>query len=66
MPAYRAPRGTRDLLPAERPAWRALADLARSLSDAYGYREIETEKASAKPGKNRPLRKPIRRRQSRT
>jgi histidyl-tRNA synthetase len=42
MPAYRAPRGTRDLLPAERPAWRALADLARSLSDAYGYREIET------------------------
>ena len=42
MPAYRAPRGTRDLLPAERPAWRALADLARSLADAYGYREIET------------------------
>jgi histidyl-tRNA synthetase len=42
MPAYRAPRGTRDLLPAERPAWRSLADLARSLADAYGYREIET------------------------
>jgi histidyl-tRNA synthetase len=42
MPAYRAPRGTRDLLPAERPAWRSLADIARSLSDAYGYREIET------------------------
>ena len=42
MPPYRAPRGTRDLLPAERPAWRALADIARSLSDAYGYREIET------------------------
>jgi histidyl-tRNA synthetase len=42
MPAYRAPRGTRDLLPTERPAWRSLADLARSLADAYGYREIET------------------------
>ncbi len=42
MPAFRAPRGTRDLLPPERPAWRALADLARSLADAYGYREIET------------------------
>jgi histidyl-tRNA synthetase len=42
MPAYRAPRGTRDLLPPERPAWRSLTDIARALSDAYGYREIET------------------------
>ncbi len=42
MPTFRAPRGTRDLLPPERPAWRSLADIARSLSDAYGYREIET------------------------
>jgi len=42
MPAYRAPRGTRDLLPAERPAWRHVMDVARSLSHVYGYREIET------------------------
>jgi histidyl-tRNA synthetase len=42
MPAYRAPRGTRDLLPAERPAWRHVADVARALSHVYGYREIET------------------------
>jgi len=42
MSTYRAPRGTRDLLPGERPAWRHLTDVARGLSDAYGYREIET------------------------
>ena len=42
MPTYRAPRGTRDLLPAERPAWRHVADVARALSHVYGYREIET------------------------
>ena len=42
MPTYRAPRGTRDLLPAERPAWRHVADVARSLAHVYGYREIET------------------------
>ncbi len=42
MATYRAPRGTRDLLPPERPVWRHLADVARGLSEAYGYREIET------------------------
>jgi histidyl-tRNA synthetase len=42
MPAYRAPRGTRDLLPAERPAWRHVSDVARALAHVYGYREIET------------------------
>jgi histidyl-tRNA synthetase len=42
MPTYRAPRGTRDLLPAERPAWRHVADVARALAHVYGYREIET------------------------
>jgi histidyl-tRNA synthetase len=42
MPAYRAPRGTRDLLPAERPAWERLAALAGDLSRRYGYASMET------------------------
>jgi len=42
MPPYRAPRGTRDLLPAERPAWARLERLAAELAARYGYREIET------------------------
>jgi histidyl-tRNA synthetase len=40
--AYKAPRGTRDLLPADRPAWARLERLASSLAARYGYREIET------------------------
>lgn len=42
MPAFRAPRGTRDLLPQDRPTWAALERLARDLAGRYGYREIET------------------------
>ena len=42
MPAFRAPRGTRDLLPAERAAFARLEALARDLAARYGYREIET------------------------
>ena len=42
MPTYRAPRGTRDLLPADRPTWARLEALARDLAGRYGYREIST------------------------
>ena len=42
MPSFRAPRGTRDLLPAERPGWARLERLAADLAARYGYREIET------------------------
>jgi histidyl-tRNA synthetase len=42
MPAFRAPRGTRDLLPAERPAWARLERVAAELAARYGYHEIET------------------------
>jgi histidyl-tRNA synthetase len=40
--AFRAPRGTRDLLPAERAAFRRLETIATDLARRYGYREIET------------------------
>ena len=42
MPAYRAPRGTRDLLPDERPAWERLETIARDLARRYGYASMET------------------------
>jgi len=42
MPSFRAPRGTRDLLPAERAAFARLERIARDLAVRYGYREIET------------------------
>ncbi len=42
MPTYRAPRGTRDLLPAETPLWTRLERLAADLAARYGYRRIET------------------------
>ncbi len=42
MTAFRAPRGTRDLLPAERAAFRRLETVATDLAKRYGYREIET------------------------
>jgi histidyl-tRNA synthetase len=42
MPTFRAPRGTRDLLPDERPTWSRLERLAAELAARYGYREIET------------------------
>jgi histidyl-tRNA synthetase len=40
--SYRAPRGTRDLLPAELVAWRRLEELARDLARRYGYPPMET------------------------
>jgi histidyl-tRNA synthetase len=42
MPAYRAPRGTRDLLPDERTTWNRLERLAAEIASRYGYRQIET------------------------
>jgi histidyl-tRNA synthetase len=42
MPTYRAPRGTRDLLPMETPRWTRLERLAADLASRYGYRRIET------------------------
>jgi histidyl-tRNA synthetase len=41
MPQYRAPRGTRDLLPDVRAGFGRLETLARSLMSRYGYREME-------------------------
>jgi histidyl-tRNA synthetase len=37
---FRAPRGIRDVLPDEVPAWRFLEETARNLSELRGYREI--------------------------
>jgi histidyl-tRNA synthetase len=42
MPTYRAPRGTRDLLPDEREAFARLERIASDLAHRYGYRPIET------------------------
>jgi histidyl-tRNA synthetase len=42
MPPFRAPRGTRDLLPPETATWTRLERLAADLSTRYGYRRIET------------------------
>ena len=42
MPQFRAPRGTRDLLPPERVGLARLERLAAELASRYGYRPIET------------------------
>jgi histidyl-tRNA synthetase len=42
MPKFQAPRGTRDLLPAEMRVWHDLEALGRELADLYGYPPIET------------------------
>jgi histidyl-tRNA synthetase len=42
MPALRAPRGTRDLLPSDRAVLARLEAVARDLAGRYGYREMET------------------------
>jgi histidyl-tRNA synthetase len=42
MPTFRAPRGTRDLLPPETSTWTRLERLAADLAARYGYRRIET------------------------
>jgi histidyl-tRNA synthetase len=41
MPPYRAPRGTRDLLPEVRARLSRLESVARALAARYGYREME-------------------------
>ena len=41
MPSYRAPRGTRDLLPEARAGLSRLEGIARSIAARYGYREME-------------------------
>lgn len=42
MATFRAPRGTRDLLPDEAARFLQFAHVARDLTDRYGYRPIET------------------------
>ncbi len=42
MPTFRAPRGTRDLLPDERAVFDRLGRTAADLTARYGYRPIET------------------------
>jgi len=42
MPKFQAPRGTRDLLPADMAVWRGLEDEARRLAGLYGFQPIET------------------------
>jgi histidyl-tRNA synthetase len=42
MPTFRAPRGTRDLLPPERRAFERLERIASDLTRRYGYAPIET------------------------
>jgi histidyl-tRNA synthetase len=42
MPAFRAPRGTRDLLPDDRAVFDRLERVASGLTQRYGYRPIET------------------------
>src|SRR6187397_1115663 len=42
MPSFKAPRGTRDILPSERVTWAPIERTAADLAARYGYREIET------------------------
>lgn len=45
MPAaqpVKATRGVRDILPAQRPAWRRAERLAQTTAEAYGYQQLET------------------------
>jgi histidyl-tRNA synthetase len=42
MSTFKAPRGTRDLLPDERPTWERLESIARDLARRYGYASVET------------------------
>jgi histidyl-tRNA synthetase len=41
MPAFRAPRGTRDLLPPERRVFAHVERVAADLADRYGYKAID-------------------------
>jgi histidyl-tRNA synthetase len=42
MPRFQSPRGTRDLLPAERAVFMRLERLGQDLAGLYGYQPIET------------------------
>jgi histidyl-tRNA synthetase len=42
MATFKAPRGTRDLLPDETPVWTRLERIAADLAERYGYQRIET------------------------
>ena len=42
MAKFQAPRGTRDLLPADMAVWQRLEDLGAKLAATYGYQPIET------------------------
>ncbi len=42
MPAFQAPRGTRDLLPADQDAFTRLESIAAGLAARYGYRAMDT------------------------
>jgi histidyl-tRNA synthetase len=42
MPTFRAPRGTRDLLPADRAVFTRLMRIGSDLATRYGYHAIET------------------------
>ena len=40
MKSYKAPRGMRDILPEEMPAWRRLESVAHRLARLFGYTEV--------------------------
>ncbi|MCS7254095.1 MAG: histidine--tRNA ligase [Armatimonadota bacterium] len=42
MAKYKAPRGTKDVLPDEIPEWRFVEETFRHVCSLYGYREIRT------------------------
>jgi histidyl-tRNA synthetase len=42
MPEIAAPRGTKDILPADATAWRWLLEAHREVAESFGYRYIET------------------------
>ncbi len=42
MTKYKAPRGTKDVLPDEIPEWRFVEETFRHVCSLYGYREIRT------------------------
>lgn len=42
MAKYKAPRGTKDVLPEEIPEWRFVEETFRRVCSLYGYREIRT------------------------
>ncbi len=39
---FKAPRGTTDILPEERPYWRLVESMAEKISENFGYSRIDT------------------------